>query len=276
MQVMAISCIESPPQTEISLIQSQWYQRLITDYKNDFDNIRSIDDIDTVLHSKKTGIITAIENAAALCGNDEPLDKAYDRLETIIKFLGKPLYISLTHHGETRFGGGNQTEIGIKDDGKSLLDYMNGKKIAVDFSHTSDKLAHDIIDYIDGQNLNIPIIASHSNFREIFDHRRNLPDNLAREIIARGGLIGINLLRAFLHPTNPNILIDHIMHGLELGGENALCFGADYFYTKSHPDKSRIPFYFAEHEHAGKYQEIIQHPEWKVEGILVEHTDPLS
>ena len=47
------------------------------------------------------------------------------------------------------------------------------------------------------------------------------------------------------------------MHGIELGGEKSICFGADFFYTLSHPDKSRIPFYFKEHTDAGKYPEIL-------------------
>jgi microsomal dipeptidase-like Zn-dependent dipeptidase len=38
----------------------------------------------------------------------------------------------------------------------------------------------------------------------------------------------------------------------------SICFGADYFSTVSHPDPSRVPFYFKEHEDARQYPSIIE------------------
>jgi len=205
-----------------------------------------------------TGIVAAIENASALCDDNESLDSAFRRLDHIAEQTGPILYISLTHHGENRFGGGNNTGTGLKSDGKVLLDYIAEKKIAIDLSHTSDALAHGIINHIDGNGLNIPIIASHSNFRSVYDHRRNLPDDLVQVIIKRRGLIGINFLRAFLHPNDASSLVKHILFGIETGAKDVLCFGADFFHVKGHPDKSRIPFFFKEHEHAGQYRQIVQ------------------
>jgi membrane dipeptidase len=257
LQVMAVSSITKTPNMTLSHSQAVWFKRLLEEYSDVFTLISNVDDAENILLTENTGIIAAIESAAALCDNDESLDMAFNRLEMIIEAMGKPLYISLTHHGETRFGGGNQTDIGIKADGRSLLDYLDNKKTAVDLSHTSDALAHDIIDYIDKKGLNIPLIASHSNYRSIFRHPRNLPDELAREIINREGLIGVNFLRAFLHPDDPTYLNRHVMYGLKLGGEKAICFGADYFCTSTHIDKTREPFYFDQHSHAGKYPDIL-------------------
>ena len=173
--------------------------------------------------------------------------------------MNKLAYIGLTHHTENRFGGGNYTEgIGLKDDGKKLLDYISGKNIPIDFSHTSDLLAEGILDHIDRQNLKIPVIASHSNFREIYTHPRNLTDEFAKEIIHRDGIIGVNFLRAFLDPEVPERLFDHIFHGFQIGGQKAICFGADYFYTKDFEDSSRHPFYFPLVENAGKYPSLIE------------------
>jgi len=71
----------------------------------------------------------------------------------------------------------------------------------------------------------------------------------------------MNLLRAFVHDTRPEALIDHIEYGIRQGFANHLAFGADYFYTKEHPDKSRIPFYFPEHEDARSYAAILENLE---------------
>jgi len=132
-----------------------------------------------------------------------------------------------------------------------------GLDLRSDLSHTSDALAHDILDHIEAKNLQISILASHSNFREVYDHRRNLPDELAREVIARKGLIGMNFVRAFVHPEIPEYLTRHIIYGLEMGGAEAIALGADYFSTGAHPDPSRVPYYFEQHEHAGKYQSVL-------------------
>jgi membrane dipeptidase len=179
------------------------------------------------------------------------------KLELLIKNTGRIFYIGLTHHGENRFGGGNTTSIGLKKDGEALLDYLDGKKIAIDLSHTSDKLAYDLLNYLNLKNLDIPIIASHSNFRTVFNHPRNLPDDIAKEIISRKGIIGINFLRAFLNDKNPNALFDHLQYGIEMGGAQALCFGADFFYTASHPDQSRQPFFYPGQDDSTCYQAIL-------------------
>lgn len=270
LQVMAISSVEASPDPDLTELQVKWYERLLAEYGDDFIHVTGSTDAEKVLGSDKIGIVSAIENAAALVADDEPLDMAFDRLRNIINRTGQPLYFSLTHHGETRFGGGNKTTVGLKGDGRALLDYLNGRKIAVDLSHTSDSLAHDIINYIDTKDLSIRVIASHSNFRDIHDHPRNLSSGLAKVIVQREGLIGMNFLRAFMHPSDPSALAEHIAYGLNLNGGSAVCFGADFFHTQSHPDPSRIPFFLQEFEHAGKYPEVLQSLAGQFDGQFLE------
>lgn len=259
LQVMAISCVEKEPDPAITERQIDWYRKLAGEFADTFTSVSKVDEIARVRRSGKVAMVPAIENASALAAESDTLDKALAMLDRIIAELGKPFYISLTHHGENRYGGGNMSEAGLKDDGRALLEYISGKKISVDLSHTSDALAQGILEVIDNRGLDVPVIASHSNFRRIHDHRRNLPDELAQQVIKRMGLIGINFLRAFMHPSDPGYLKKHIEHGLKLGGEDVICLGADYFSTATHPDPSRRPFYFTEHEHAGKYQDVLNH-----------------
>ncbi len=257
LQVTAICSDSSSSGVAGAKAQCYWFNRLLNEYGTAFDELSNSGQLSRIAQYPKTFIIASIENASCLCDEDESLKLAFERLEYFIKETKRLLYISLTHHGENRFGGGNSTDIGLKDNGRKLLDYINEKNIAVDLSHTSDKLAFDIINHIDKFELNIPIIASHSNFRSIYNHPRNLPDELAREIIRRKGLIGMNFLRSFINPDDAGTLKKHILYGFEIAGEQAICFGADYFYTKWHPDKSRVPFFFSEHEHAGRYPQIL-------------------
>lgn len=257
LQVMAIFTATQKGSTTLALKQSEVFASLLNEYHNDCTLVNDVSSLNKNTHSSKLGIIAAIENASGFCEEDEPLEVGFERLETIIKNTSRILYIGLTHHAENRFGGGNNSKAGLKEDGKRLLDYINGRKIAVDFSHTSDALAEDILEHLSKNQLDIPILASHSNYRDVFNHVRNLPDPIAKEIIQRGGLIGVNFLRAFVNNEDSNALYEHINHGVALGGSNAICFGADYFDTSDHPDQSRKPFYFQEHQDASYYPSIL-------------------
>jgi membrane dipeptidase len=253
-QVMALY---SGGDTSHTNAMADWFVRLEADYGGTFRAVKSVADLDDVLAGDGIGIIAAIENGSNLVNEDEPLDRAFERFERLQARIGPILYVGLTHHGENRFGGGNKSAAGLKPDGAALLDFLSGRRVAIDLAHTSDPLAYDIIRHVEQRRLDLPFIASHSNYRAIWDHPRNLPDDLAQTVIRRNGLIGMNLLRAFLNDDDPTSLTRHIAHGIRLGGEAAICFGADYFATTMHPDSDRHPFYHPEHENAGKYPAIL-------------------
>jgi membrane dipeptidase len=258
LQVMAIYTATGKGSTELARKQSLIFKNLLTTYNDQLTLRKDTDRLNSICTSAKTGILAAIENASGFCEEDEHLENGFKKLEEIIYNTERVLYIGLTHSGENRFGGGNASKVGLKEDGKALLNYISEKQIAVDFSHTSDALAFDMLDYITKHNLDIPVIASHSNFRTIFNHPRNLPDEIAIEIIKRKGLIGINFLRSFINDNNSNAIYDHILFGINTGGTHSICFGADFFYTDSHPDQSRKPFFFKEHESAACYPAILK------------------
>lgn len=258
LQVMAIYTATEKGSAALAVRQSEIFASFLEKYPNDCTLIHDTNTLSQIATSSKLGMIAAIENASGFCEEDESLDVGFERLEQIIATVQRILYIGFTHHAENRFGGGNNSDAGLKEDGEKLLQYLNGKKIAVDFSHASDALAQEMLDYISAHNLEIPILASHSNYRKVWDHVRNLPDHLATEIIKRGGIIGVNFLRAFVNNEDPNTLYQHMNHGMKLGGSNAVCFGADYFSTEDHPDRSRVPFYFKEHKDSSCYPAIIK------------------
>lgn len=257
MQVCAIYTDVAAGSKESATKQANKYQAMLKDHPKDVCQVDK-DFLESMDLDSKIGLIAAVENAAGLADEKAPIAAAFEQLENLIQLTSRIAYISLTHHTENRFGGGNYTEgIGLKDDGKKVLDYISGRNIAIDLSHTSDLLAEGILNHIDANKLDIPVIASHSNMRSIWNHKRNLTDEFAQEVIRRKGIIGINFLRAFLDDKNPERIFDHILHAIEIGGEDNLCFGADFFYTKDFPDKKRHPFYFPIVEDASKYPSFL-------------------
>ncbi len=225
LQTLAIFVKTGAQSVETSRTQIDHYKKLITQNPDMFAQLRlPLDTQKPIVH-----VIASFENASAFASETEPLSDAFRRLEDDVKAIGPLFYISFTHDEENRFGGGNITKVGLKEDGKRLIEWMHKKRIALDLSHTSDKLAHDQLNFIDQNRLEIPVIASHSNFRAISNYPRNLPDDLAKEVIRRKGIIGLNFFAPFIHDTDASAIVRHVEYALELGAENALCFGADFF-----------------------------------------------
>lgn len=212
--------------------------------------------------AKSVHIVPAFENASGFCEESESLQIGLSRLHHLHHSLKHILYISLTWDDENRFGGGNACKVGLKEDGKQLLRWMSGKKIAVDFSHTSDALAQDILNFIDLHSLQIPVMASHSNFRMVADFPRNLPDEIAQEIIRRKGVVGVNFFKPFIGMQDSKNILKHLEHGLKLGGESALCFGADFFCDTDFPsikEKYKTDsMFFHEYGNSSAYPSVLE------------------
>lgn len=232
LQVLAIFTETAVDSLQKGIEQATIYKALPTKHPQDF-----IHGLSNAID--KISLLYAFENASSFCSEDEPLEKGLKRLSGIFQEIGNPLYISLTWNSENRFGGGAHTDIGLKDDGRQLLEKLDRTGIAVDLSHTSDRLAYDLIEEIDKKGFDIPIIASHSNCRTVLNLPRNLPDALIREIIHRQGIIGLNLYSKFVGPDTQTYLIRHLTHLLELGAAHSIAFGADFFYDLDLPISSR-------------------------------------
>ncbi len=208
----------------------------------------------------KIQIGLAIENASGFVEEDEHLDICFERFEKYESMAGPFFYISLTWNEENRFGGGNASSNGLKREGEIFLDFLNGKKIAIDLSHSSDALAYDILDYCEKKSLDIIPLASHSNFRAICHNVRNLPDPIAGQIAKKGGLIGINFFKHFMGDTFLDAFKKQVEYAKTLCILDHLCFGADFFYDVD-LSNSRYPrpFYHKHFEHAGCYPLLIDY-----------------
>jgi membrane dipeptidase len=221
LQVMAVYTTTCPWSSRIGAEQIEIFRQLPIRYPDAFCLYEGeLND--------KVSILCAIENASALCEETEPLQQGLDRFHELVNTT-RCFYVSLTWNEENRFGGGAESAVGLKEDGKRFLEAMSLYGIPLDLSHTSDALAFEALTFIDQRALNIPILASHSNFRALCNERRNLPDELAQEIIRRGGIIGLVAYRKFLSPATMEGFADQVEYGLKLGAGKALALGSDFF-----------------------------------------------
>ena len=197
------------------------YKKLCTEMQsnsNYIEQCKNRQELENIFNSKKDGAIFTIEGSAALGGN---LDNLYEFSKYGVKM------ITLTWNSQCEAGPGAFVEnsLGITEFGKKLVSKMNELNIIVDISHANDRLFYDVASIS-----NKPIVASHSNSREICKHKRNLTDDQFNHIRKSGGIVGINLCKDFLcsekEPTFSDIE-KHIDHFLTLSGENTIAFGAD-------------------------------------------------
>lgn len=123
--------------------------------------------------------------------------------------------------GEERAAGG-LTELG-----REMVREANRLGVLLDVSHLSVKSFWDML-----EESNAPIIASHSNAKALCGHRRNLDDAQLEALAARGGVVGINAVSAFVtdDPAEASLakLLDHLDYIANLVGVEHVALGPDF------------------------------------------------
>jgi len=105
-------------------------------------------------------------------------------------------YVTLTHNQDNAVADSaaeGRRWGGLSPFGREVVAQMNRLGMMIDLSHASDNTFWDCI-----RESKAPIIASHSSCRALCGHRRNLSDEMLREIGEKDGYVGVNLYPAFL------------------------------------------------------------------------------
>lgn len=174
---------------------------------------------DEIAENRKNGLMSAIltiEGPSGFGYDPELLEDLYHigfRITTLSWNDKNPLT------GSCYSGGG------LTDLGREYVQRAQQVGMLIDVSHISDEGFWDIMDLT-----NSPVIASHSNSRAVFDHPRNVTDDMYRAICRTGGTVGINLYADFLGK-NPNVdtVCDHIFHFLQIAGDDLhVSLGSDF------------------------------------------------
>ena len=109
-------------------------------------------------------------------------------------------YITLAHSESNRISdssyGRQRQWQGLSPFGRQVVAEMNRLGIMVDVSHLSDDAVRQAVALS-----RVPVIASHSGFRHFTPgFERNLSDELAKAIAARGGVVQVTFGSAFVNP----------------------------------------------------------------------------
>ncbi len=133
----------------------------------------------------------------------------------------------LTYRGN-RIGGGSsdRRDDGLSQYGVQIVERMNDVGMAVDISHCGDRTTMNAI-----EASRKPVLATHSNCRALVPgSARCKTDEAIRRMAAKGGVMGITMVRPFVRAagrvTIENVL-DHIDHLVRLAGVEHAGVGSD-------------------------------------------------
>lgn len=100
-------------------------------------------------------------------------------------------------------------------------------------THTGYRSARELVDIS-----STPVIFSHSNPRAVWDHPRNIPDDLMRACAARGGVIGLNGIGIFLGANDASIetYVRHVEYALQVVGDDHVGIALDYVFDQAELD----------------------------------------
>lgn len=161
----------------------------------------------------------------------EGLDFVGEDLEllSVLYMLGVR-HATLTWNGENSLATGVQgnPERGLTSIGKKCVSYLEKMGVVIDVSHANEKSFWDICECTAK-----PIIASHSNCRDICNVSRNLYDSQLKAIGEKGGVVGLNAYSEFVASAQSERTLEklasHIDHMVEVMGIDHVGLGFDFF-----------------------------------------------
>jgi membrane dipeptidase len=174
---------------QIANSQIDHVEALVQRHPDEFALLRSPQDVDKLRAGGKVLLPLGMENGAPI-GDD---------LGKVKFFFDRGVrYITLAHGGNNRIADSSYQDTGkwggLSPFGEQVVKEMNRLGIIVDISHVSDDTVRDVLRITD-----VPVIASHSGLRHFTpEFNRNMPDDIAKAVAKKGGVIQLAFGTAFL------------------------------------------------------------------------------
>lgn len=216
--------------------------QMIARYPDTFELALSASDVERIFGSGKIASLLGMEGGHAIENSLGALRAYYD--------LGVR-YMTLTHNGTLDWADaalGEHRHGGLTEFGKEVVREMNRLGMLVDLSHTSAETMNDALDVSEA-----PVIWSHAGARGVYDHPRNVPDQVLRRVAENGGIVMVDFYPPYLtarEEASISDVADHIDYVADLAGVDHVGIGSDFDGIERTPrgleDVSTYPALFAE------------------------------
>lgn len=187
-------------------------------YRDQVTVCTTMEQADEAMKQNKIAIFVSLEGAELWGCTERDVEKLYQEGVRIIN-------LTWNHANALSGSCAEETERGLSDAGRAYVRKMQSLGMLVDVSHLSDQGFWDVMDITSK-----PVIASHSNSRAVFDHPRNLTDEMFAAIMKWHGVVGLNAYARFIGTgrVKEDDLMKHLEHFLALGGERVVALGGDW------------------------------------------------
>ncbi|MFP5112381.1 dipeptidase [Bacillaceae bacterium C204] len=208
--------IKGDQKFQVVLEQIDYFYKEVLGKNPDMVHIKAWSDFDR-LKIGQIGAMLTLEGVDAI-GND--LAKLHILYQLGVRSVG----LTWNQANLAADGAGEPRGAGLTLFGKEIVEFNNEHQILTDVSHLSDQGIWEVIELA-----KYPI-ASHSNARALCNHLRNLTDEQAQAMFAKGGLIHVVYHPPFVKESGEatiSDLVKHIDHFCSLGGVKQIGFGSD-------------------------------------------------
>jgi len=195
------------------------FRRWLLAHPDDYVLVRTVDDIALAKETGRLGVVFDIEGANAIDDQPSMVQLYYD--------LGVR-WMLIAYNLNNRVGGGcMDDDCGLTEYGERVIAEMNRAGMVLCCSHTGARTAMQAI-----EASRQPAIFSHSNPRALHDHPRNIGDDLIRRCAAKGGVVCINGVGAFLgeNDTRSETVARNIDYVARLAGIDHVGIGLDFVF----------------------------------------------
>jgi membrane dipeptidase len=221
-----------PNQPDAPAAVRRWlagWEQLLATYPRYFRRVDTLADAECARAEGRIGLIVGFQNS-------DHFTTATDVAE--FHRLGQRVS-QLTYNSRNKLGSGcKAVDLGLSHFGADVVAAMNGVGMAVDVSHCGERTTLDAI-----AASSKPVLITHSNCAALVGHPRCKSDAVLRAMAARGGVIGITAVRAFVRqPEAPSLedLLDHFDHAARVAGREHVGLGSDVDVDARDPRTGRV------------------------------------
>jgi membrane dipeptidase len=165
----------------------------------------------------KIAVLGGIEGGHALDG----------RVEAVEMFARRGVrYLGPLHLWPNALGGTSRKpkrDDALTDLGREVIRECERTGVIVDLAHINRRGFFEALE-ITTQ----PVMVTHTGVNGVHKSWRNLDDEQIRAIANRGGCVGIIFARQFLGSATIDAVVDHIMHVIDVAGEDVPALGSDF------------------------------------------------
>lgn len=172
--------------------------------------------------AKERGQVAAlggIEGAQALEGDPACIEGFARRG---VRYVGL-LHFTANAVGAPARGRGENPDQGLTAVGVEIVRELERSGVVVDLAHINRKGFFDALAAGDR-----PPMVTHTGVAGVHAHWRNIDDEQIRAVAARGGCIGIIFAKKFLGGRSVDAVVDHILHIIEVAGDDVPALGSDF------------------------------------------------